>query len=191
MPIDAKFDQILATKIWLEDVVIGENFCPFAKKEFERQRIRYHQIKASSLADMLWQIEQEFKVLDNDSDTETTLLLFSSDNTKLSVECFDDFLFIVEEANRLLVRMGYEGIYQIATFHPQYLFAGEPEDSPSHYTNRSPYPMLHIIRENSIDRALRTYKDPESIPVINVERSLALGVAYFKQQLLKARNAGQ
>ena len=140
---------------------------------------------------------QEYELLDNDPKgelAETTLLIFppASEHSPLLAsdaidsQNFDDFLLVTEEANWQLAKLGYEGIYQLASFHPQYLFAGESPESPSHYTNRSPFPMLHIIRESSIDRALKTFKQPESIPEVNITRANTLGSHYFQKQLVES-----
>ena len=179
-------DPILSIKRWLQTVVIGENFCPFAKKEFERQRIRYTLVTPEGLTQLNSILAHECALLDSDENIETTLLIFADGDAGINVEAFEDFLFVIDEANLWMSRNEYEGTYQLATFHPNYLFAGEPEDSASHYTNRSPYPMLHIIRERSIERALKTYKAPESIPQINIARSIELGAAYFEKRLGEA-----
>lgn len=194
---DFRLERVLATQYWLQNIVIGENFCPFAKREFERQRIRFVVIEVKSISELLETLSKEYKLLDKDpksDEVETTLMILTSSfdsqtnsaSDNLKAEIFDDFLLIYEEANWQLEKLGYAGVYQLASFHPDYLFAGEPQDSPSHYTNRSPFPMLHIIRETSIDRALKTFKHPESIPETNINRANQLGVGYFKKQLAQS-----
>jgi hypothetical protein len=180
--------KILSTQYWLEQVVIAENFCPFAKKEFERDRIRYTVFEMSSLASLMSVMESEYQRLNDDAEIETTLVILQSDsaNKSIDVEDFDEFLMLVDEAKLQLQRLDYDGRYQLATFHPNYLFAGEDPNSPSHFTNRSPFPMLHIIREASIERAFKTYKDPEGIPERNIKHANQLGVDFFKRALHKA-----
>lgn len=198
------------TKQWLEDIVIGHNFCPFAKKEFVRGSIRFRQFepqdnsasekkgrfahlntkkKAFSSTERL--IEQsitllmrEIDYLDNQPKIETTLLVFD--------KYFDDFymfLDLIDIANQLIDDSGYSGTYQLATFHPDYLFEGEATTDASHYTNRSPYPMLHLLREVSMERVLEQYPEPDNIPTQNIEKARSLGVNYFKQYLQKIRQS--
>jgi hypothetical protein len=98
----------------------------------------------------------EMQRLDNDPTIETSFLIFSN-----AFQQFDDYLDLVSLAEKLLERKGYEGTYQLASFHPLYLFANSDENDPANYTNRSIYPMLHLLREESIDKALANYKDPD------------------------------
>jgi len=121
----------------------------------------------------------ELRFLDRTEDIETTLLIFPNHFAD-----FDDYLDLVELAERLSIAEGYEGVYQIASFHPQYCFAGADEDDPANYTNRSPYPMLHLLREDSIARAVDHYIDPEGIPERNIAFAQEKGLKYM--QLLRA-----
>ena len=84
-----------------------------------------------------------------------------------------------------MVKQGYEGVYQLASFHPQYRFADSPIDDASNYTNRSPYPMLHILREASIEKALLNYPDPENIPERNIKLTRELGLEQMKKLLFE------
>jgi hypothetical protein len=188
---------IQATQYWLKEIVIGENFCPFAKREFDRQKIRFVTVAPASLSELQALLSKEYALLDNDPKSDwvtTTLVIFTprldlssaTTETSIDVQNFDDFLLITEEANWQLTKLGYAGTYQLASFHPQYLFAGESTENPSHYTNRSPYPTLHIIREDSIDRALKTFKQPDTIPENNITRANQLGVQFFQHHLAKA-----
>jgi hypothetical protein len=93
---------------------------------------------------------------------------------------FDDYLDLVSLAEDRLKRNDYEGIYQVASFHPLYLFTNSDENDPANYTNRSIYPMLHLLREESIDKVLENYKDPESIPTRNINFAREKGLAYMK-----------
>ena len=89
----------------------------------------------------------------------------------------------MERANRQLGKSGYEGVYQLASFHPSYLFADAGDDDPGNYTNRSPYPMLHILREASVEAALATYPNPENIPNRNIQLTQTLGLAVMQDLL--------
>ncbi len=166
------------TKNWLDNVIIGQNFCPFAKKPRIDKSIRFHVSITNSTETLLMELEQEFNHLDNNPETETTLIIY-----KNSLRDFDDFLDSLYLANQYLDSLNYSGIYQIASFHPAYKFEGEPDSSISHYTNRSPFPILHIIREDSISSALKSVANPELIPERNISHAHSLGKDFFVQFL--------
>ncbi|MBF7074764.1 DUF1415 domain-containing protein [Glaciecola sp. MH2013] len=163
---------------WVDKVIIGENLCPFAKKERDQQSIRALCCDEKSTEYTLQALLDEFAYLEENPKTETTLFILPS-----SYLDFFDYLDLVDMANQLLVKEDYEGIFQLATFHPAYLFDGAPADDPSHYTNRSPYPMLHIIREESLEKALNHFPNPEAIPERNIRHAQSLGAEFFKQIL--------
>ncbi|MCW8955251.1 MAG: DUF1415 domain-containing protein [Gammaproteobacteria bacterium] len=166
------------TRCWIKKVIIGLNFCPFARREFDRDNIHYAVINQDSLDDCLQVLVDEAILLDSDDTIETSLLIFTQ-----SLTDFDSFLDYIELANALLLEQGYEGVYQLASFHPDYCFAGEAADDAANFTNRSPYPMLHLIRETSIERALQHYPDPEAIPDRNIELARSKGLATMRQLL--------
>jgi len=132
-------------------------------------------IDNSTLDICLEALVEEMALLDSDTAIETSLLIFTQ-----SVIEFDSFLDCIELANALLIEQGYEGVYQLASFHPDYCFEGEQDNDPANFTNRSPYPMLHLIREASIERALQHYPDPESIPERNIELARSKGLATMR-----------
>jgi len=161
---------IQQTQCWLKNIIIGLNFCPFAEREFKKNSIRYWVSDDANLESALHALAAEFQYLDQHAATETSLLIFSA-----SMIEFDDFLELIEYANELLDDLGYRGIYQLAHFHPQYCFAGcEPADA-SNYTNRSPYPILHIIREKSLQHAIENHPNPDAIPDTNIKLAKQLG----------------
>ena len=169
-------EQIIdRTKKWIIDVVIGCNFCPFAANVVKQQTIFYKVEEASELETCLASVVREIERLDNDPTIDTSFLILP-----IEFHQFDDYLDLVSLAEKLLKRTGYEGIYQLASFHPSYLFANSDENDSANYTNRSIYPMLHLLREESIDKALANYKDPESIPVRNINFAKEKGIAYMK-----------
>lgn len=168
------------TKKWLTTVVIGQNFCPFAKREYDAGRIHYAVIDTADLSEQLEQIIQHCGALDQDAERETSLLIFPS--TLLS---FYDYLDLLDIATALLDEQGYQGVYQLASFHPDYRFEGVSPDDPSHFTNRSPYPMIHILREASLEIALANFPNPENIPTQNIEVTRGLGLKVM-QGLLAA-----
>ncbi|WP_371379044.1 DUF1415 domain-containing protein [Thalassotalea aquiviva] len=170
---------VAQTKLWLEQVIIKLNFCPFAKKEFVQNTIAYPVIRQHSMALALEQLQQQFVVLDNNPKIATSLVIFPE-----HFNDFYDFLDLVDMSQALLESLGYEGIYQIATFHPNYVFEGVPQHDASHFTNRSPYPTLHLIREDDMERAVKAHPDPEGIPDTNIKLSQELGAEYFQSLLL-------
>ena len=163
------------TKKWIIDVVIGCNFCPFAASVVKQQTIFYKVEENKELETCLASFLLEMERLDNDPAIETSFLIFPN-----AFQQFDDYLDLISLAEELLKRKGYEGIYQVASFHPLYLFANSDENDPANYTNRSIYPMLQLLREESIDKALANYKDPESIPARNINFAKEKGLAYMK-----------
>ena len=166
------------TKKWLSTVVIAHGLCPFAKQEFDNGRIHYAVIETESLEAQLEQLVLECQALDNDPARETSLLIFPR-----ALSDFQDYLDLLELATALLKAQDYEGIYQLASFHPDYRFEGAGPDDPANYTNRSPYPMLHILQEASVEQALRGYPNPENIPQRNIERMQALGLNFMHELL--------
>lgn len=166
------------TKKWLSTVVIAHGLCPFAKQEFDNGRIHYAVIETESLEAQLEQLVLECQALDNDPARETSLLIFPR-----ALSDFQDYLDLLELATALLKAQDYEGIYQLASFHPNYRFEGAGPDDPANYTNRSPYPMLHILQEASVEQALRGYPNPEKIPQRNIERMQALGLNFMHELL--------
>ena len=113
--------------------------------------------------------------MDENEQVETALIIFPN-----TFEQFDDYLDLVSLAESLLKKEDYEGIYQVASFHPQYRFAGAPVSDAANYTNRSVYPMLHILREESIEKALEKYPDSGQIPEHNINFAREKGVVYMK-----------
>ena len=164
-------DPIAATRAWLETVVIGLDLCPFAAKPFRQDTIRYALCADSDTANALESMMAECRHLDAVPLIGTTLLIYPN-----AFQSFDDYLDFLALAEALLADQGYEGIYQLASFHPDYCFAGSENDDPANFTNRSPYPMLHLLREGDIAAALEHYPDPDKIPERNIERTRKLGL---------------
>jgi uncharacterized protein len=163
------------TKKWINDVVVGCNFCPFAANAVKQKTIHYQVETSAALNVCLEAVLQEAIRLDNETNIETTLLIFPN-----AFQQFDDYLDLVSLAEKLLKQKRYEGIYQLASFHPLYKFANSPENDAANYTNRSVYPMLHLLREESIDKALENYKSPEKIPDRNINFAREKGEVYMK-----------
>jgi len=168
---------ISQTREWVSTVVIGDNFCPFARKEMVNNTIRYV-VCSHSLDDTLMALMSECKNLDDTPATETTLLIYPK-----GFDDFQTFLELVTLADNLMAGQDYEGTYQLASFHPDYCFAGSSEDDPANYTNRSPYPTLHLIREESIERVLQDVQNPEKIPERNVRYAREKGLSAMQARL--------
>lgn len=166
------------TQCWLESIIIGLNFCPFAKKEFINDTIRYSLCETTDIEASLELFATELQYLDSHPDTETSLFIFA-DNTL----DFDHFLDLIDYANQLLQDLGYQSVYQLAHFHPLYCFDGEQADDASNYTNRSPYPTLHIIREQSLQQAIKNHPDTSQIPDTNIQLARKLGAAHLQEML--------
>ena len=168
------------TKKWLSSVVIAHNLCPFAKREYDNKAIHYAVIEAVDSEGQLKQVMQQCAELDEQGTRETSLLIFP-----YALSDFEDYLNLLDFATVLLKDLGYEGVYQLASFHPYYQFDGTAADAPSNYTNRSPYPMLHILREASVEIALENYPNPETIPERNIQVTQALGLKVMQDLLAR------
>lgn len=161
---------IAAVRRWVDSVVVGLNLCPFARRELVKNRVRFVLTEAATEERLLAALETELNLLGNDPSIETTLLIHPN-----VLEDFYDYNQFLNLSDRMLVQMKVEGVYQIASFHPDYRFGGTGPDDVENFTNRSPYPMLHIIREHSIERAIADYTDVEQIPTRNIELMKDLG----------------
>ncbi|PSW21921.1 DUF1415 domain-containing protein [Photobacterium sanctipauli] len=151
---------------WLENVVIGLNLCPFAAKPNRNKQIKIHLHTSQSEEALLEDIYQQLKMLDDTpvEQLETTLVVA----TELFGE-FDDYNQFLDLVDALVFQCGYEGTYQVASFHPNYCFQGTHPEDAENLTNRSPYPIFHLIREASMEKVLKHYPDPEGIPERNIE----------------------
>ena len=174
----ATAEIVAATQRWLERAVIGLNLCPFAKSVHVKKQIRYAVTAAQTADELLAELEHELQLLaDTDPKVlDTTLLI----HPQVMGE-FLDFHFFLAEADALIRNLGFEGVFQIASLHPQYEFAGSAPDDIENCTNRSPYPTLHLLREASIDRAVAAFPDAESIFERNIETLQGLGHEGWRQ----------
>ncbi len=167
------------TKKWLETVVIARNICPFAKRVFDNGGINFAVENSTDVEACLETLIVECERLDENENIETTLLIYTKAFTN-----FDEYLDFLEIAERLLELEDYEGIYQLASFHPNYCFDGSLENDAANYTNRSPYPMLHLLRENAIENAVANYPNPEIIPENNIKLTRELGLEKMHETLV-------
>jgi hypothetical protein len=168
---------------WVEDLVIELNLCPFAGRELLRNRIRFVVSEATTEEQLLVALATELELLNDDETVETTLLIHPD-----VLQDFFDYNEFLDMADGLLRQMSLEGIYQVASFHPDYQFAGTAADAAENYTNRSPFPLLHILREASLAQSIDAYPDVEQIPIRNVEKMNSFGREKL-QKLLRACSA--
>jgi hypothetical protein len=172
MTVTTKNIILASTKQWLEKAVIGLNLCPFAKTVYIREQIRYVVSEAETpdalLADLLVEL-QALAAVDSEQ-IDTTLLIHP--------QVLDDFLDyndFLDVAEAAIVNLGLEGVIQIASFHPEYQFVDTEPDDIENYTNRSPYPILQLLRESSVERAVATFPDAAEIYEKNIETMRRLG----------------
>lgn len=167
---------ISETKNWVEKVVIGLNLCPFAKPVFVKNQIKFALSEAENPQDLTEDLVKELVFLTGieGDDTETTILVHP-----FVLQDFGHYIDYVELANDIIYQLNLEGILQIASFHPNYQFEGTNKEDLENYTNRSPYPMLHIIREDTIEKAVKTYTNVDEIPQNNIKKVKSLGKDFF------------
>ena len=158
---------------WLEQVVIGLNLCPFAATPYRNGLVRISVSRAATREALMTEFQSELELIDGTPITklETTLLVIAD-----MLADFDSYNQFLAEVDTVLYQGGWEGKYQVASFHPRYRFFGTEDEDASNMTNRSPWPILHIIREASIDRALADYSEPESIPERNIQKMKSLSL---------------
>ncbi|GHF90830.1 DUF1415 domain-containing protein [Thalassotalea marina] len=166
---------IEATKLWLEKIIIDLNFCPFAKKEFVNNTVHYHVHSSQDLKRAIEDFAKQCLYLSNHAEIETTLFICNQ-----GFDDFEDYLDLLDIANEMVFSLGFEGIFQLASFHPDYVFEGEDKNDASNSTNRSPLPTIHIIREESMEKVLAVYKNPENIPTNNIALAREKGSDFFK-----------
>lgn len=167
------------TRNWIKNVVVDCNFCPFAAKALLRKSIHYSVLPYSTLKNSLEVLLKELQHLDVTDELETTFIIFP-----VNYKTFASYLRLITKGEEVLTKNSYDGIYQLASFHPLYRFAGSSNKDAANYTNRSVYPMLHILREDSITKALVNFSHPETIPQRNIDFARQKGLNYM--QLLRA-----
>ncbi len=152
---------------WLEQVVIGLNLCPFASKPYQENLVRFVTSHCQDTACLLTELATELTLLATKmpEEIETTLLIVPN-----MLNHFNDYNQFLNHVDALIEQLNYQGEFQVASFHPHYQFAGTQPDDAENLTNRAPYPILHLIREASLERALQHYPNPEHIPDNNIKR---------------------
>lgn len=161
---------------WIRIFVIEYNICPFARFVFENQSLCVHVSQAMNIENALEDLMSQVLVLNDNPKIETTLLVLPN-----FLDDFYDYLDFLALSEELLISEGYEGEYQLASFHPKYCFAGVERDDVTNYTNRSPYPMIHILREASIEKAITHFGNTDRIPDDNMNKMRELGMENVKK----------
>jgi hypothetical protein len=166
-------DVIAATQVWLEKAVIGLNLCPFAKAVHIKQQIRYVVSQARTPEDLLKDLMAELETLAEASPEkiDTTLLIHP-----LVLGDFLDYNDFLDVADGAVEEKDLGGQIQIASFHPDYQFAGTDKDDIENFTNRAPFPMLHLLREESVDKAVAAFPEADTIYEKNMETMRQLGL---------------
>jgi hypothetical protein len=157
---------------WLREFVVGLNLCPFARPLLHDPSLRIAVCEERDAAALRTAFLRELDLLQSSPEQQiaTTLLVFPN-----ALRDFNAYLAFFASAQDLLADAGLEGLVQLASFHPRYRFAGEALDAASHYSNRSPYPIIHFLREEMLSRVLGDFADPERIPERNIEALNAIG----------------
>lgn len=171
-------DAVIArTVAWLESAVIGLNLCPFAKAVHVRGQIRYVVSEATGKKELLRDLKRELSALQATPAAETDTTLLIHPRALRDFFAYNDFL---SDADAALEELELDGTIQIASFHPDYCFADAATDDPSNFSNRSPYPMLHLLREESVERAVDAFPDPSKIYERNIETLRGLSPAQLR-----------
>ncbi|HEV7801501.1 MAG TPA: DUF1415 domain-containing protein [Burkholderiales bacterium] len=170
-------EAIAATRTWLERAVIGLGLCPFAKAVHVKDQIRYVVSDARNSDVLLDDLERELKSLADATRDEIDTTLLIHPRVLGDFLEYNDFL---EVADEMVEALGLAGVLQVASFHPRYQFAGTEPDDITNFTNRSPYPTLHLLREASVDEAVAAFPEAEQIYEKNIETMQRLGIEGWK-----------
>ena len=165
-------DAVAATRLWLERIVIGLNLCPFAKAVYVKEQVRYVLSDATTPEALVEQLAEELVLLRDASPEQIDTTLIIHPDVLTDFLDYNDFL---DNADAAIEALDLQGILQVASFHPQYQFEGVAPDDASNYTNRAPYPILHLLREDSVARAVDAFPDPDVIVERNIETLERLG----------------
>ncbi|HHH40257.1 MAG TPA: DUF1415 domain-containing protein [Sedimenticola sp.] len=172
--------QVIAdTERWVREIVVGLELCPFAARPLERGTIRYRVCEEADREGIYRGVLAEMVAFLSlpESEAETALFIVPR-----GLEDFDDYLDLLYALEEVMPEAGLEGVLQLASFHPDYLFEGASPDDPANYSNRSPWPMFHLIREDLLAEALARYPHPEEIPRRNIRTLRALGVEEIRRR---------
>jgi hypothetical protein len=169
-----------SVKNWIEQAVIGLDLCPFAAKVFDTDQIRYAVSSSTRIDTLMLELHEEFNLLDNNPSIETTLVIIHQ-----QLDDFDSYNQALDYVDDLLDKYGWTGVYQVASFHPQYQFADTDVNDRENWSNRSPYPILHLLRESSLEKAIQSFPESDAIPQANIAKMKALSEEMFAQIFVK------
>ncbi|HEX5638871.1 MAG TPA: DUF1415 domain-containing protein [Burkholderiaceae bacterium] len=180
-------DAIVATRHWLEQVVIGLNLCPFARGVHLKRQIRWVESPARDVDGLLADLVRELQLLAaaDPEAVDTTLLIHPH-----VLNDFLDYNDFLDTADAAVEQLGLAGVLQVASFHPDYQFDGTEPDDAGNLSNRSPCPTLHLLREQSIDRAVAAFPEAETIYERNIETLRRLGVERWRALMAVPTDAG-
>ena len=175
-------------RAWLDHFVVGLNLCPFARPVVASAALRISICDSKQLQQVAEAFMAELDLIQQspESDIATTLLVLPN-----ALNDFEEYLSFIENAEALIDQMGLTGVIQLASFHPDYQFEAESSDSASHFTNRSPYPLIHFLREEMMERVLENFPNPEQIPQCNIQKLEAMGHGAVEQILQSLKSHGQ
>ncbi|GHD71858.1 hypothetical protein GCM10007164_18560 [Luteimonas padinae] len=173
-------DPIEETRRWMERAVIGLNLCPFAKAVVNKGQVRMVLSEARDEAALLAELGEELVRLRDTPAAEVDTTLIVHPQVLGDFLDYNDFL---DAADALVAELGLEGVLQVASFHPQYQFADSAPDDIANFTNRSPWPTLHLLREDSVSRVVEAFPDPDAIVERNVETLQKLGHEGWRELL--------
>lgn len=168
------------TKTWLKDFVIGLNLCPFAHRPYSRDIIRYSLSPFINVDEFVVGFYFELQKLARTPKNKlsTTLMIIEQ-----GLEDFEYYLDILETCEDVLAHSEYKDVFQIASFHPEYYFAQTEKDDVTNFTNRSPFPMIHIIRTEEVEEAIKSFDHPEDIPLRNKALMIKMGSAEILKKM--------
>ncbi|MCS5587278.1 MAG: DUF1415 domain-containing protein [Porticoccaceae bacterium] len=172
-------------RAWLQTFIVELNLCPFARPVVASDALRITICESEDLNQLnhAFLIELDLIQQSSERDIATTLLVMPN-----ALASFDEYLLFLDNAEALIEELGLDGTIQLASFHPQYLFDSEAEDSASHFSNRSPYPVIHFLREDMLSDALDEFANPEQIPLRNISTLEKIGRAEMELRWKKLRS---
>ena len=181
MTAEADIDPIAATRRWLERAVIGLNLCPFAKAVHAKGQVRYVLSDADTPQALLEELGEELlRLRDTPAEAVDTTLLV---HPRVLVD-FLDYNDFLDDADALVEALGLDGVLQVASFHPDYRFAGTEPGDIGNFSNRAPFPTLHLLREDSVERAVAAFPDPDAIVERNIQTLRQLGADGWRRLFL-------
>jgi len=173
-------DPIAATRLWLERIVIGLNLCPFAKAVYVKDQVRFVLSDATTPEALVEQLAEELVLLRDTPAEQIDTTLIVHPQVLVDFLDYNDFL---DNADAAIEALDLQGILQVASFHPDYQFDGVAADDASNYTNRAPFPTLHLLREDSVARAGDAFPDPDVIVERNIQTLDRIGVDGWYRRL--------